>query len=1587
MASQIQLRRDTDTNWASANPTLAPGEVGYDTTNNKIKMGNGVTAWNSLAYFTGPISAAVLNDLNDVTITSAADGDFLRWNGTAWINDAVNLSTDTVGSFVESLVAGTGIALTNNSGEAATPTVSLNATLDTLTDVVVTSPLQFQGLMYDGTNWVNSNIPNTYLVRNNTGSTLLKGTLVGAVGAEPSGRIDVAPFEVTGGQDSELRAMGIVVSNISNGANGEVISFGTLTGLDTRGSTESPLAVGDETWAAGDILFAHPTVNGKLTKVRPQHDLAVAFITVRHASTGQIAIRIIPGNNHLEWMHDVSLVDKTSGDFLKYNGTLWVNDQINLGTDTTGNYVNDVVAGTGISVTHTPGEGSSASIAINATVDNLSDVVIGTTYAIGDTGPAGGKIFITPSTVGNSTGKYFEAAPSASQVQRTSATGVNSGFLPENLVSGAAGLVVGTGEQNTIDIGNQSGNIAASCAAVYSSEYSVNGYSDWFLASKDELVAMYDNKVAIGGFESDYYWSSSEDDDNATFWSTRFSDGFTNRSNSKDNSQWVRPIRSFTASPTASSGEFLKYNGTAWVNDPINLGTDTIGNYVSDVTGGTGVTVTHTPGEGSSPTIAIGQSVATTDSPTFANLTITAVPTNVNHAATKAYVDYYAAGIVWHDAVRLATAAVLPGTPTYDNGTSGVGATLTATSNARLVIDGANATTNDRVLVKNQADATQNGVYKVTAQGSISAPYVLTRTTDFDASPAFENLGATGNAVYVAAGSSSSNQGFITLSTGTGTNGTYVIGTDDITFGQFTGTATFTAGAGLATTGNVVNVQTANASRIVVNSDDIDLATVTRTDTSGSAGKSFIQSFTTDSYGRVTGSVTADTAITLGTDTSGSYVESLTAGTGITLSNNSGEGATPTVAVTANTYDAYGAAATAQTNAESTASGYVSTHAGLTTVHGVTGVIVGTTDTQTLTNKTLTSPKVNENVELTATATELNILDGATLSTTELNYVDGVTSAIQTQLNDKAPLASPTFTGTVTIPAGASISGFAPLASPTFTGTVTVPTPIGNTDASTKAYVDSTASTTASNAATALTNHEADTTNIHGIADTSILVTTTGSQTLTNKTITAPLGLVKGDVGLGNVDNTADTAKPVSTTQQTALDLKANIASPTFTGTVTLAADPSSALHAATKQYVDNTAAGVVAKPSVLAATTTNIGATYSNGTLGVGATLTANSNGVFPSDFGGASGWAQFKGILVKNQTNKEENGRYFVSDMGSVSTPYVLTRCGYCDEASEIPGAYIFVQDGTLAGTGWIQVVADPATFVVGTDDIDVFQFSGAGTYLGGGGLVLTDNTFSVGTASTGRIVVNADNIDLASGITTTGTYKSVTVDTYGRVTAGTNPTTLSGYGITDAAPINNASFTGTFSAPSGTITSTMIADGTIVNGDINASAGIALSKLATSTAGNIIVYNSSGVPTAVTETGDVVISDTGVTSISTGVIVNADVSTTAAIDLGKLADISTNAQTASYTLVLADKNKLVEMSVGSGNTLTIPPNSSVAFPVGSQIRVLQTNTGQCTITPGAGVTINGTPGLKLRTQWASATLIKRATDTWVAVGDLSA
>lgn len=104
--------------------------------------------------------------------------------------------------------------------------------------------------------------------------------------------------------------------------------------------------------------------------------------------------------------------------------------------------------------------------------------------------------------------------------------------------------------------------------------------------------------------------------------------------------------------------------------------------------------------------------------------------------------------------------------------------------------------------------------------------------------------------------------------------------------------------------------------------------------------------------------------------------------------------------------------------------------------------------------------------------------------------------------------------------------------------------------------------------------------------------------------------------------------------------------------------------------------------------------------------------------------------------------------------------------------------------------------------------------------------------------------------------------------------------------------------------------------------------------------------------------------------------------------LKSVAQNTQTASYTLVLADGGKVVEMNVATANTLTVPPNSSVAFPIGTIIEVHQYGAGQTTITPGAGVTLRSNGGkLKTAAQYASASLRKRATEEWIVAGDVVA
>ena len=806
--------------------TLQPNSIalGVDTTGNYVSdlaQGTGVTITHTPGEGSSPTVAIGQNVATSASVTFAAvtapltgnsstattlqtartialSGDVsgsVSFDGSASVSitttiepNSVALGTDTTGDYIASLVAGTNISISNNSGEGATPTISVSGSVSSVDSISSPDFIQFdttanttpvtgllgwdsvQGTLNLGLS-ANKHIhigeESLFRVRNATGTTIGKGTALYASGVEPSGRIQVTPY-VADGTVREVRFMGLAAESIADGVNGFVQHFGHVRDLDTRGTSSTSISVGDETWAAGDILYVHPTVPGKLTNVAPRHAVVVALLIVRHQTTGWLFVRSSSGG-HIEDIHDIVLTSPTDGQFLRYNSasTVWVNDAINLGTDTVGNYLSDLTQGTGVTITHTPSEGSNATIAIGQAVDTSAsvtfaqvnttgDLVVGgdltvngttttlntetleiedniivlnsnvstspvlnagieiqrgtsdnvsirwnetsdkweitedgsayleigttadisaaaltsisdipdvsTAYQLGATGPAGGIIFITPDTVGNSTGMYFEAAPSASQVQRSWATGGNQ----SSAVSGADATAIGFGSQNTIDIVAQSGNVSATSAAAYASGYEYGGFSDWFLPSLDELQELYAiedlDPGTIPGLLGSNYWSSTEHSATQAKYEN-LGDGGQGFS-AKSNALYVRPVRAFNS---PASGDFLKWNGSYWTNDQIEnaltattlqtartislggdlsgsvsfngssdvtltatvaadsvaLGTDTTGNYMSDLTQGTGVTITHTPGEGSNATVAIGQAVDTSASVTFANVTAT----------------------------------------------------------------------------------------------------------------------------------------------------------------------------------------------------------------------------------------------------------------------------------------------------------------------------------------------------------------------------------------------------------------------------------------------------------------------------------------------------------------------------------------------------------------------------------------------------------------------------------------------------------------------------------------------------------------------------------------------------------------------------------------------------------------------------------------------------------------------------------------------------------------------------------------------------------------------------------------------------
>jgi len=224
---------------------------------------------------------------------------------------------------------------------------------------------------------------------------------------------------------------------------------------------------------------------------------------------------------------------------------------------------------------------------------------------------------------------------------------------------------------------------------------------------------------------------------------------------------------------------------------------------ISNSATGNGVTIASS-GSDSNINIVLDPKGTGTVDVNSSRITSLSDPSGDQDAATKAYVDSVANGLDVKTSVRVATTAALA-TVTYSNGAG----TLTASANGALIIDGVTVSVADRVLIKNQASAVQNGIYVVTTTGSGAAAFVLTRGPDADT--AGELTG--GAFFFVEEGTDNADNGYVTTF-----NGTPTLGTTDITFVQFSGAGQISAGNALTKTGNTLDVAV-DGTTIEVSSD------------------------------------------------------------------------------------------------------------------------------------------------------------------------------------------------------------------------------------------------------------------------------------------------------------------------------------------------------------------------------------------------------------------------------------------------------------------------------------------------------------------------------------------------------------------------------------------------------------------------------------------------------------------------------------------------------------------------------------------------------------------------------------------------
>ena len=323
-------------------------------------------------------------------------------------------------------------------------------------------------------------------------------------------------------------------------------------------------------------------------------------------------------------------------------------------------------------------------------------------------------------------------------------------------------------------------------------------------------------------------------------------------------------LGTFAAAPTLDNQGNALINGATYFNSS----TSTMYVYNGSTWSAISSATSYSAPIIGSTTINSGTTYGTITGLNLTSGTVTADPTTALGIASKQYVDAVTAAINFHAPVQRASTANLTGT--YNNGTSGVGATFTLTATGRLAIDGGNVSTNDRVLLKNQTTDLQNGIYVVTNQGGPGVSAILTRASDYDTPAEITN----GDVVFTIAGTQNTGVTFVNTMTASPT----VVGTSSITFSTYTSASlpSQTGNSGyLLTTDGTTPSWTNSVTNLSLTTPTIAGATISGTVTSTATITGGTLSGNTHTNATLTGTLTAGAT----SGTNGYYLQ--TTGTGV----------------------------------------------------------------------------------------------------------------------------------------------------------------------------------------------------------------------------------------------------------------------------------------------------------------------------------------------------------------------------------------------------------------------------------------------------------------------------------------------------------------------------------------------------------------------------------------------------------------------------------------------------------------------------------------------------------------------------------